>query len=262
MDRITIISRGDARCAERLATLFNDGNRLHVDLIFTDTDADGLTKRLDGTDAKVLAYDNIESDGATLAENIKANPGTNVLVVENAEGPLPAEITELFGDNILTVNDPSQAPRQLVAFLARDTKPLGQQETTAGTPATPDSEWAEALHMEFDPETAEKTVQIEENVEEVRPQPVAVDNRQRNSGLPDTPQPKSYLAWAIVMTIVFNFIAGVVAIIYASSVTSRWQCHDIAGAEKASERAQAWIIVSFVVGVLTQTLYLPILLIS
>ncbi|MDE6226697.1 MAG: CD225/dispanin family protein [Muribaculaceae bacterium] len=74
--------------------------------------------------------------------------------------------------------------------------------------------------------------------------------------------PKSYLVWAIVVTILCCLVPGVVAIIFASQVSSKYYSGDIEGAKRASRNAEIWIIVSFVLGVLSATLYLPIALIN
>ena len=70
--------------------------------------------------------------------------------------------------------------------------------------------------------------------------------------------PPTYLVWSIVMTILCCTIPGIVAIIYSAQVSSKFYQGDIQGAQRASQRAEIWIIVSFVVGVLSNTLYLPL----
>lgn len=72
--------------------------------------------------------------------------------------------------------------------------------------------------------------------------------------------PPTYLVWAIVMTILCCFIPGIVAIIYSAQVSSKFNQGDIEGARRASQRAEIWIIISFVLGVLSNTLYLPLMI--
>lgn len=72
--------------------------------------------------------------------------------------------------------------------------------------------------------------------------------------------PPSYLVWAVVMTVLCCLPAGIVAIIFSSQVSSKYYSGDIEGATRASERAQIWIIISFVLGVLSATLYMPVAL--
>ncbi len=62
------------------------------------------------------------------------------------------------------------------------------------------------------------------------------------------PCPPTYIAWAVVVTICCCLIGGIVAIIYSSQVTSRYAAHDYEGAVRASSRAELWIILSIVFG--------------
>ncbi|MDE7402668.1 MAG: CD225/dispanin family protein [Muribaculaceae bacterium] len=72
------------------------------------------------------------------------------------------------------------------------------------------------------------------------------------------PMPPTYLLWAVLATICCCMPAGVVAIVFASSVSSRWFAGDIEGARKASRNAEIWIIVSIVLGIVWSAVYLPI----
>lgn len=75
-----------------------------------------------------------------------------------------------------------------------------------------------------------------------------------------SPMPPTYLAWSVVMTILCCFIPGIVAIINSAQVSSKYYQGDIEGSRRASQRAEIWIIISFVLGVLTNTLYLPLMI--
>ncbi len=79
---------------------------------------------------------------------------------------------------------------------------------------------------------------------------------------PAVAKPKSYIWVAVVMAIFFNTLLAVVAIVYACQVDTKWSCGDTAGAQNASNRAQGWIIASFVVGLLTATLWIPLSIIG
>lgn len=74
--------------------------------------------------------------------------------------------------------------------------------------------------------------------------------------------PKAYMVWSIITTVLMCMPAGVVAIVYSSLVSSRYYAGDYAGAERASQLAQIWIIVSIVTGVIGNTLYFPFMLLS
>ena len=72
--------------------------------------------------------------------------------------------------------------------------------------------------------------------------------------------PPTFLVWAVVMTVFCCTVPGIVAIIYSAQVSSKFYQGDFEGASRASRRAEIWIIVSFVLGVLVSTLYLPLMI--
>lgn len=74
------------------------------------------------------------------------------------------------------------------------------------------------------------------------------------------PMPSTWLVWSVVCTILCCFLPGIVAIIQSSRVSSRYYAGDIEGARRASRNAEIWIIISFVLGVLSSTLYLPMVI--
>jgi len=60
--------------------------------------------------------------------------------------------------------------------------------------------------------------------------------------------PPNYLAFAILVTIFCGKIFGIVAIIFAAQVNSKWSAGDIAGATNASRNAKLWAWISFATG--------------
>jgi len=76
------------------------------------------------------------------------------------------------------------------------------------------------------------------------------------------PMPKNYLLWSVLTTILCCFAAGIVALVFSTQVTSRYYRGDYEGAERASRNAQIWIIASIVLAVISNTLYLPMMLVS
>lgn len=77
---------------------------------------------------------------------------------------------------------------------------------------------------------------------------------------PAEPMPSTWLVWSVVMTILCCFVPGVIAIIQSARVSSKYYAGDIEGAKRASRNAEIWIIVSFVLGVISNTLYIPLTL--
>lgn len=64
---------------------------------------------------------------------------------------------------------------------------------------------------------------------------------------PQSPPP-NYLVWAILTTILCCLPFGIVSIIYAAQVNSKWTVGDFAGAQSSSKNAKIWAWVSFGVG--------------
>ena len=62
--------------------------------------------------------------------------------------------------------------------------------------------------------------------------------------------PNNYLALAIITTIICCLPAGIVSIVYATQVNSKWQAGDYEGAQLASKNAQTWWIVAIVAGII------------
>ncbi len=74
------------------------------------------------------------------------------------------------------------------------------------------------------------------------------------------PMPPTFLVWSVIMTVLCCTIPGIVAIIYSAKVSSRFFEGDIEGSRQASRNAEIWIIISFVLGVISNTLYVPMMI--
>jgi hypothetical protein len=61
--------------------------------------------------------------------------------------------------------------------------------------------------------------------------------------------PPNYLAWSIVTTILCCLPFGIVSIVYAAQVNSKWQSGDVEGARLASKNAKTWAWVAFAAGI-------------
>jgi hypothetical protein len=62
--------------------------------------------------------------------------------------------------------------------------------------------------------------------------------------------PPNYLVFSILTTFFCCQILGIVSIIYAAQVNSRWNAGDVAGANDASKNARLWAWIAFGSGVL------------
>lgn len=72
---------------------------------------------------------------------------------------------------------------------------------------------------------------------------------------PGSPPPNNYLVWAILSTIFCCLPAGIVSIVFAAQVNSKWAAGDHAGAQRSSANARKWAIISAVAGVVVAALY-------
>jgi hypothetical protein len=70
---------------------------------------------------------------------------------------------------------------------------------------------------------------------------------QQQPGEPSIPPP-NYLVWAILSTILCCIPFGIISIIYAAQVNSKWQAGDITGAIASSKNAKIWAWVAFGTG--------------
>ena len=157
--------------------------------------------------------------------------------------------------------------------------PAQLQAAPAGAPETPqqgsvpppvpelESVWAQELKMDYDPEEAERRAQqqqMQNGVPAVEgtgigatPPPNPTTPVNLRGPEQSEPLPPNYFVLSIVMTLLCCTPAGIVAIVFSSMVNSRYYSGNVEGAKRASRNAEIWIIVSFCLGVLSTTLYLP-----
>ncbi len=62
--------------------------------------------------------------------------------------------------------------------------------------------------------------------------------------------PKSYLAQAIIVTILCCWPLGIPAIVYAAQVNSKFASGDIEGAAESSKKANMWSWIAFAAGLI------------
>lgn len=74
------------------------------------------------------------------------------------------------------------------------------------------------------------------------------------TGPTGTPPP-NYLVWAILSTLFCCLPLGVVSIVFAAQVNSKYAMGDIAGAQESSNKAKMWAMWSAIIGVVFLVLY-------
>lgn len=67
--------------------------------------------------------------------------------------------------------------------------------------------------------------------------------------------PSSHLAWAILTTLFCCLPFGVVSIVFAAQVNSKWTVGDYAGAQAYSSKAKGWATASTICGVVVLVIY-------
>lgn len=283
MKKIAIFVSGTGEATERIVKLFNEGNRLRTVLVVADDSAADILERLKDEDVlKLHVPDESWHEKSNEIAALLRDNEVSLIVLDQFGLSLSDEIMEATEGEILRVSTPEQAPREVVAALEADLrKPV--EETKPETVdeeenPSPETEWAEALKIRYTPPKVPTTPPDvpETPVEEEQPQfpnsyygPQAtnykretINYQQETKNHHQEPMPSTWLIWSVLVTVFCCFIPGIIAIIFSSQVSSRYYAGDIEGAKRASRTAEIWIIVSFVLGVLTATFYFPFLLIS
>ncbi len=78
---------------------------------------------------------------------------------------------------------------------------------------------------------------------------------------PQTPPP-NYLVFAILTTILCCLPFGIVSIIFAAQVNSKWVAGDFAGAQISSKNAKTWAWVAFAVGITAAIIYIILIMVG
>jgi hypothetical protein len=68
--------------------------------------------------------------------------------------------------------------------------------------------------------------------------------------------PQNYLVWSILTTLFCCLPLGVVSIVFAAQVNSKWAMGDFAGATESSNKAKQWAIWSAAVAAVGAVLYI------
>ena len=261
---------------------------MEIDSILTDNpDSNAFDSlKADGINIVLLHPD---TDMAAEAKNLKSRD-VELLVVDAYDGNVPQAFQQAFGKAIVFPTSPAKAPLEVIeaetalrnqnAHIKKDTPRHKSSDPT------PEEEWADALHVNYDPEevarneeaaikqqTLNPTEDKSPTVDQTSVQPQPQSQQVSPGGGPqyfqapgmevkteNEPMPDTYLIWSVLITVFCCLIPGVIAIIYSASVSSKYYAGNIEGAKRASRRAQIWCIVSIIAGILWATFYLPLTL--
>jgi predicted secreted protein len=78
-------------------------------------------------------------------------------------------------------------------------------------------------------------------------------------GGPQGSPPPNYLVWAILSTLFCCLPLGIVSIVFAAQVNSKWTSGDAAGAQEASRKARTFALWSTIIGVVVIVIYVVLI---
>lgn len=273
MRRIAVFCSGAGDSAERLVSLFNEGNRIRVEVVVSCGDDSGLIERLAGCDVETVAIPRgMTAEDRHDMQELLSSKGIELVAFDGLDAHLVSELESSYPGRTISLTNPEDAPREVVAAFSRiddgcsaEAEPAASEEgrLSSDEPVVKsvDEEWAETLRMNFDESRLAST-----------PPPVPGSSPSPATYAPYSPyvnpvkaperepMPSTWLVWAIIVTICCCTIPGIVAIIFSSQVATRYATGDYEGARRASRNAEIWIIVSFVVGLVSASIYLPIMM--
>lgn len=200
------------------------------------------------------------------AGEIRSGATVHIVTNDLDAGPIVVQ-----GEVEVLPDDTPQSLEQKVHEVEHRIFPEAVMKTVASLtpPAVPksvDDAWAEALGVPNNvppvPTSAQAPVSSANqsaNMINAAAAPVGVHLRGSvSSSAAPEPMPQTYLVWSVICTILCCTIPGIVAIINSAKVSSRYYEGDMEGSRRASRNAEIWIIISFVLGVITNTLYIPL----
>lgn len=222
MKRIAILTSGDAPVGTEMARVLNQGSRYRVGVV---------------PPSLAVAEFDILSD-ALRKENVK------MLILENYSRELP----EGFPFEIMEIVPGEDAGAAITRLSERESAEEQERGTIPPPPPRPEN-------IIYEREPKERC--YNGSLGPQREQYVQTEEPAKRE-----PMPPTYLVWSIVSTLLCCFIPGVVAIVFSAMVSSRYFSGDTEGARRASRMAEIWIILSIVLGIVSLTLYIPMMMIA
>lgn len=286
MKKIAILTSTEAANASQLYEFFAGGNRLSIDLLLSDNNT---PRALSAHVTEVVFPAETWNIDPTPIINLLKESQIDLLVIDTFNTALAPALAAQWQDKTVTLvdDDVTANARAVVAELEKVVLPTPPPipaeyanptaTPTAGDQTETDNAWRSQLTLETEPETA-VDVEIHNPQPQVTPQPQA--NSQQQPAAPMQPSatqtaqttpdghlwhpeqkcPNSYLVWSILSILLCCTPLGIVALVFSLQVNSKYFAGDIEGARRASERAQLWIILSIVIGIVFNALYLPLML--
>jgi len=131
-----------------------------------------------------------------------------------------------------------------------------QQQLAEGRIATTDLAWAEGMPQWVTVADILKPA----GSPAPQPAPVRLTKESTPSSAPFNPvagvKPPNYLVHAILSTLCCCLPFGIVAIVFAAQVDSKYAAGDYAGSEEASKKAKMWFLVALISGLVAGSLWI------
>lgn len=277
MENIAIFSSGEAPASSEITRLFNEGNRFRIVLLVTDNPEAPIISLMQekGIEIIVANPEELSSPSQTLAEELKKRH-IDYAVVENFNSTVDPLVAAAIPNELIYAETVENLPSHFAAlyFNRNKANPYQVQEN--------DCEWADAFKMRHPEPPAVNTAAEDQippvplpgapippqhhnvcNVPPVMtpPRPAGMQSAGYNSGnnQEQPPMPSSYFIWSII-ALLLCCIPGIIAIIFSSQVTGKYFEGDYEGAKRASDYAQICIIIAIVLGVVSNTIIIPLML--
>ena len=171
-------------------------------------------------------------------------------------GPIPGEDLMKYGVTSETLVWTEGMPDWRPASLVDDLKPIfapqppAPEVTRLAQPVTPQPQAAPRPQMASSPQAQPA----------YRPAAQQAYTPNNNGGMP--PKPATNLVWAILCTLFCCQIFGIMAIVSAIQVESKYNNGDYAGAKKASDDAKKWSLWGAIGGGIIIVVYTIIMIVS
>lgn len=268
MENIAIFSSGDAKASREITTLFNEGNRFRVTLLVTDN-ADAPTAefmREKGIDVLTVSSDKLKDEPLYVADVLRKH-GISYIVVEQFTGHLDPALIRAVPNEPVYADATDDLPRHFSDLYVKNNleHPRNVREN--------DRQWAQAFSMRCPGPPA---VPMPPAAPQIPPAPLpgapksaqaappaqaapAADCGPQPQGEERPPMPSTYLIWSII-ALLLCCIPGIIALVFSSQVSSKYFQGDYEGARKSSEYAQICIIAAIVLGVVANTIAIPLML--
>lgn len=269
MKKIAILTSRSDNASRRLAAIFHEGNRVRVSLVVTNREDVAEDDSPEGIAVRFFPREVWREDASAVATLFAENE-IDIIVNDCFSEELPESISAAYAGHIVEASDDIEATAARIAAMLRCKAPEETRPQASEPPALPSSTppplpsvaeaWAQRLGVEIDSEEKSVDVEIVEGGSPVAPAtPKAPEKVADKFG---EPMPPTYLLWSVLAVVLCCLAPGVVALIFSAQVSGKYYQGDLEGSRRASRNAEIWIIISFVLGLLSATLYLPMMLIS